>query len=100
MVLKEVKSVRACRGFSLIELLVVIAVIAILAALLFPTFALVRENTRKSSCMTQMHDIYVALSQYKLDTNKYPATLYDYAELPSGAYYIGAGAPTPMNAAK
>ncbi len=97
---QEVKRGSASRGFSLIELLVVIAVIAILAALLFPVFGFVRENMRKSSCMTQMHDIYVALQQYKLDNNKYPETLYDYVEIPGGMYFIGGGTPVPMNTAQ
>jgi type II secretory pathway pseudopilin PulG len=80
----------------LIELLVVIAIIAILAAILFPTFGLVRENARKSTCMTQMKDIIQAVKQYKLDNNRFPATLYSYAELPGGALYIGTGTPVPM----
>src|SRR5258708_2403951 len=87
-------------GFTLIELLVVIAIIAILAALLFPVFGTFKENVRKNTCMSKMHDVWSAVSQYKLDTNKYPETLYDYAELPSGAYYIGSGTPAPMANAK
>ena len=96
MFMREYKRGYAIRGFSLIELLVVIAVIAILAALLFPVFAQVRENVRKSTCMTQMHDVYIAVQQYKLDNNKYPATLYAYAELPGGTYYTGTGTPVAM----
>jgi prepilin-type N-terminal cleavage/methylation domain-containing protein len=87
----------AAGGFTLIELLTVIAVIAILAALLFPVFGLVQENVRKSNCMTQMHDIYQAVTQYKLDNNRFPAALYDYVELPGGTYYTGTGTPVPMN---
>src|SRR5258708_33475470 len=97
---QEIKRVRHGRGFTLIELLVVIAIIAILAALLFPVFATFRENVRKDTCMTQMHDVWVAVSQYQLDHHAYPETLYDYAELPTGAYYIGTGTPMPMNQAK
>lgn len=97
---REIKRKCASRGFTLIELLVVIAVIAILAALLFPVFAQVRENVRKTTCMTQMHDVYLAVQQYKLDNNKYPVTLYDYAELPGGTYYVGALTPAPMNSAQ
>src|SRR5579872_1861900 len=89
----------SARAFSLIELLVVIAMIAILAAILFPVFALVREDSRKTTCMAHMHDIWVAVQQYKLDHNNYPATLYDYAELPNGSYYNGSGTPVAMNQA-
>jgi prepilin-type N-terminal cleavage/methylation domain-containing protein len=100
MVLRKIKKGTANRGFTLIELLVVIAIIAILAAILFPVFAQVRESVRKSTCMTQMHDVYVAVQQYKVDNNKYPTTLYDYAELPGGTFYVGTGTPVPMNAAQ
>jgi len=97
---RQPKLSRAGRGFSLIELLVVIAIIAILAAILFPVFALVKEDGRKTVCMSHLHDIYVAVSQYKLDNNTYPAALYDYAELAGGAYYVGVGSPVAMDMAK
>jgi len=96
---QETKRANAGRGFTLIELLVVIAIIAILAAILFPVFSTLRENVRKTSCMSQMHSVWVAVQQYKLDNNKYPETLYDYAELPNGTYYNGTGTPAPMNSA-
>jgi len=86
-------------GFSLIELLVVIAIVAIVAAILFPVFGLVKENSRKVQCMEQMHAIYQAVEQYKLDNNKYPPTLYGYVELPGGTYYNGVGTPVAMDRA-
>jgi prepilin-type N-terminal cleavage/methylation domain-containing protein len=99
MLLHHNSRLRSRSAFTLIELLVVIAIIAILAAILFPTFALVRENARKSSCMSQMLQISEAVKQYKLDHNSFPTTLYDYAELPGGTYYVGTGTPAPMNSA-
>jgi prepilin-type N-terminal cleavage/methylation domain-containing protein len=85
------------KGFTLIELLVVIAIIAILAAILFPVFGRVREQTKQTQCMAQMHDIYVNLKLFKEDNNKYPAALFGFAENPGGAFYNGTGKPEALN---
>ena len=54
-------------GFTLIELLVVIAIIAILAAILFPVFARARENARRTSCLSNMKQLGLGLTQYTQD---------------------------------
>jgi len=58
---------RMKRGFTLIELLVVIAIIAILAAILFPVFAQARESARKTSCLSNVKQIDLAIQMYVND---------------------------------
>jgi prepilin-type N-terminal cleavage/methylation domain-containing protein/prepilin-type processing-associated H-X9-DG protein len=66
-------SSRAPRGFTLIELLVVIAIIAILAAILFPVFQKVRENARKTACLSNEKQLGLATMQYVQDYDEtYP----------------------------
>jgi len=62
-------------GFSLIELLTVIAIIAILAAVIFPVMTAVKNNAKKTQCITNLHSIQSALKMYKLDNRKYPEHL-------------------------
>ncbi len=58
---------RFYNGFTLIELLVVIAIIAILAAILFPVFGRARENARRTSCLSNMKQIGIAMNMYTQD---------------------------------
>lgn len=86
---------KAHTGFTLIELLVVIAIISILAAILFPVFARVRENARRTSCLSNLKQMGLGTMQYVQDYDEmYPRStmvipgLTD-AQAPGGKVWYG-----------
>ena len=54
-------------GFTLIEIIVVLAIAALLSAILFSSFKSVNEGNKKTSCQTNMVQIYQALRLYGQD---------------------------------
>ncbi len=88
---ESMKRTRA--GFTLIELLVVIAIIAILAAILFPVFQKVRENARRSQCISNQKQIGLAIMQYTQDADEYYPQSID----PSGTQWYDAVQPYIKN---
>ncbi len=55
------------RGFTLIELLLVIAILAILAGILLPVISRTKEAARSAACLSNLHQIGIALQIYVSD---------------------------------
>jgi len=54
-------------GFTLVELLVVTAIIMLLAGMLMAGFAYARRSAREASCISNLHQVYMAISMYRED---------------------------------
>jgi prepilin-type N-terminal cleavage/methylation domain-containing protein/prepilin-type processing-associated H-X9-DG protein len=65
------------RAFTLIELLVVIAIIGVLAALLLPTFSKAKANASGTACLSNLHQIGIALQIYVGENNNRMPVMYD-----------------------
>jgi prepilin-type N-terminal cleavage/methylation domain-containing protein/prepilin-type processing-associated H-X9-DG protein len=66
-------------GFTLIELLVVVAIISVLIAMLMPALSSARKKAKESVCLSNLHEIGIAISMYENDFNDFlPARATDY----------------------
>src|SRR2546423_8589432 len=85
------------RAFTLVELLVVIAILAILMALLLPALASARAQGRKAVCISNLHQIGIALQAYALDNNgRIPYGPKAPPFISPADFYPSTGAPTSL----
>ena len=96
------------RAFTLVELLVVIAIIGILAALILPALAAAKQAGRKAACISNLHQIGVAIHNYSIDHDgkmpygpkappfTSPASFYPSTGTPTSLLSLQSGAPVGL----
>jgi prepilin-type N-terminal cleavage/methylation domain-containing protein len=67
-------------GFTLVELLVVIAIIGLLVGLLLPAVQAAREAARRASCMNNVRQIGLAVSNYESAYRRFPSGWVDWMQ--------------------
>ncbi|MCC6683193.1 MAG: prepilin-type N-terminal cleavage/methylation domain-containing protein [Phycisphaeraceae bacterium] len=93
---------KSLHGFTLIELLVVISIIALLISILLPALRKSRDTAMNAKCLSNLHQVGVAMLGYQADEGRLPVHL---VEATTGTWYYpnqisrnltGSGGPTDL----
>jgi len=68
---------KTSRAFTLLELLVVVGVLTILAALVLPALGRGKEAARAAACLSNLHQIGIALQVYVSDNQNHLPVMFD-----------------------
>lgn len=72
--IRQPKSGKRARGFTLIEMMVVMLIIGIMAAMVVPNLLSRGEEAKVTAAKADISSIMQALKMYKLDNSRYPST--------------------------
>ena len=81
------------KGFTLIELLVVISIIAVLMSIMMPALAKVREQGKRTLCLSNLRQVALGALTYEADNGRLPAHVW---ELSQNAFGESGAIPTQV----
>ena len=70
-------------GFTLVEVLLVLIILVVIGSIVVPNLFGVKDKADIDAAKTQVTSLKSAMQLYRLNMNKYPATLKDLVEKPS-----------------
>ena len=76
---------RRREGFTLVEVLLVLIILVVIGSIVVPNLFGAKEKADVNAAKTQVSALKSAMRMYYLDMNKYPASLKDLSEEPSGS---------------
>src|SRR5688572_14184333 len=83
MVMHQQRPASRHAGFTLVELLVVIGIIALLISILLPALNGVRRRAQSTACMSDVRQIFMAMSMFATDNKGHLPRPYGVGDVPN-----------------